>query len=90
MPGVKSDQTMTKTKVQVMRNNSVCDTEVSGLKTTYRDRIFDWYRTHRHRTTHSKQGSKTARPLTRTNARKHALQTLCTTRAEHLGSTKRP
>ena len=44
--------------------------EVSGLKTTYRDRNFDWYRTHRHRTTHSKQGSKPARPHTRTNPEK--------------------
>jgi hypothetical protein len=75
-PGAHMHGRQPRFRGQVMRNNFVCDMEVSGLKTTYRDRNFDWYRTHRHHTTHIKQGSKPARPHTRTNARKSARRSV--------------
>ena len=70
-----------------MRNNSVCYTEVSGLKTTSRDRIFDAHAPHRHHIIAPQQCCMQGRPPTRAIGPKLPSEHVGAMRADHEQST---
>ena len=77
-------------KEQVMRYKSMCDMEVSGLKNTSRDRLFDAHAPHRHHITAPQQCCMQRRPPTRAIGRKQPSDHPRATCADRRRSTVAP